>query len=1618
MPPPRPDDQLASAAQALTAPFVATLNITSQWGNGYCAEVTVQNVAATPISTWSVSADLNGTDPYTEWSATFSRTDSSYTATPASWNAHLDPGAMTVFGFCGASDNPGTLPFITGVGGEPIVPVDQRWDSVELSLPAGIRLDSLGVLASESVVVSDRARVVEPDETPGRVVNTGSGVLTVGVGALVGDSWTGGTVDLRPYATVDGVLRAASTVHFEPGAEVTGALFERTPLGPLESFAWQPDVVSEVGHEISLEPETTRTLQPGRYLNVSVKRDAILSLGSGTYRFSSLNLGADSILSLTASQEPTILLVDGGFVFQGRIEDQNNPGNPNLPLLIATQSSGTVSIERPFLGTLLAPHAKIVVSPGVHDGAFVGKDVHLSPDAVVRRRGFPWPSPSDPGVNPDTSWHDSPVSLVSCVDATGTSEPDEISLDTPTAFTIPTQLLVSTGNAGQGEAQLRFMTESGAQTTCTYRGRASVAHPTSDVERMLGRRYRFVSCNDGKTAGMGAVGKWFELRVLGGDAGVAAGRTCVELALGDGCSGTIPSVIDPAMVAQLREAFDWESVNALPVYDPSGNPALWHGLIYVENKAQLAALDRLHIMWSAQPLLKTFRDQMAGKCGVVEHASDGRGVAVFAVFPAFIFDVMQIFARQAKQVGKEPPFRFMIPMPPLDPSATNSDGSLSYQSLVDSGYREWLEVSRSQQPFIGAVIDGFEDLRDGVDDLIGGPWGVNPGDIERDLIDMLIPDELEEQGEDWLEYGSSTFEAMIDWAVVAGDDLWEWAQEALHSLARLVCDDTVDLDLTFRVLNRDRMFRPYDNAARPVLTRLWGPPGAPDMLPQQSQDRRPFLVPSGASVMLRQWGCGFLPVMTADTLPEDGQVRLEPLQDADGRGEEGDICIELQTDYAMMTTDLIPLEVCKFNSYDYWTYQSDEESVVAIDQEDIFAFTQIKDSSDYVTQRIGVEPYRMEVLTGWIANDVTTAMAGEPRAMCLCLDFPSMGARELRDAAAIAGATVGGIPVVNVVASLTSTFGPVVLGKDLWWPRANRVAAQSRGVMTHEYGHFNMCQLMYEAEGPSGLKGLLARVFDGETEHSYVAQMTETIADSFALQVVGGTNYTPYTPGAVWQDSSGRFGGMGFCTASPCIDYNYAPGDYHAWFKRLFPNEDMSLFNDRIAVWTSLVYDAFDVAPLLSRDALGTVNADVLQRKQISGHSDWSYLGYSDTGYLSSNIDENVGLARSLWLDWMQNYLDRGAEPDIDNVMGGLADTMRETGHSWCEVCDVFAAHDLATPLDARMLDPTFDPANPTGTLLTLGRRKTRWNTCIDTPRLRALVGEPPNERGNINSSCQSCPEGSAAYDDSQPGWCVWCPPGTVARNNTCVPCSPGQIASDNECVDCGPGTISANGVCVRCPEHYGPDRQTNTCVPCPMDAIVDWSQLSSGCEQQAQFFLDATGLIAWPEPQTDDICPGEFWLQVDNVRAVAGTGFFAALMQLNDTAQQFDPFIDVLPWNPEQTAEYCQLFQYSIDVFEPTGQDSTWQLTQHLGRSATWDQAWYDGCSNATGGFCHRSACDMSLRGSTLLANLAPSTTSLRFHPRVWTDFLPHWSFPGVFGLRANQYSWEQWPTLCDRLR
>ncbi len=100
-----------------SGPFFGTLNVTTDWGTGYCVTVRLNNAGTTPTAGWQLVVNPNGTSMTSNWNAAFSGTDPITIASNQTWNSSVPAGATNhdvSAGFCANRPSGSTaLPTIT-----------------------------------------------------------------------------------------------------------------------------------------------------------------------------------------------------------------------------------------------------------------------------------------------------------------------------------------------------------------------------------------------------------------------------------------------------------------------------------------------------------------------------------------------------------------------------------------------------------------------------------------------------------------------------------------------------------------------------------------------------------------------------------------------------------------------------------------------------------------------------------------------------------------------------------------------------------------------------------------------------------------------------------------------------------------------------------------------------------------------------------------------------------------------------------------------------------------------------------------------------------------------------------------------------------------------------------------------------------------------------------------------------------------------------------------------------------------------------------------------------------------------------------------------------------------
>jgi hypothetical protein len=264
-----------------------------------------------------------------------------------------------------------------------------------LPLFVGENPTDVGLAASSSLSVNDRAVVLELASTSdrGMVSNIGTADLStvVGMDASVGTVLSQGQVFLRLDAGISGSLYQGgnATAPQTQGSFFVSGITKTRIAGFATDTTWNRTVVWPTTFNTSpnLEPGVIPPdvqLATGAYHTLDLKTGRTLIFNPGEYFLDGLIVEPGAFLDIEASPGPVfIYILDGGLIYRGTMKPgKSTPGMPVPSLTVMT--SGSVDIEQPFTGVVIAPNGVIDLKANVntndpksHQGAFFGKNVTL-----------------------------------------------------------------------------------------------------------------------------------------------------------------------------------------------------------------------------------------------------------------------------------------------------------------------------------------------------------------------------------------------------------------------------------------------------------------------------------------------------------------------------------------------------------------------------------------------------------------------------------------------------------------------------------------------------------------------------------------------------------------------------------------------------------------------------------------------------------------------------------------------------------------------------------------------------------------------------------------------------------------------------------------------------------------------------------------------------------------------------------------------------------------------------------------------------------------------------------------------------------------------------------------
>ncbi len=520
-------------------------------------------------------------------------------------------------------------------------------------------------------------------------------------------------------------------------------------------------------------------------------------------------------------------------------------------------------------------------------------------------------------------------------------------------------------------------------------------------------------------------------------------------------------VLDPAESRSLREQFNWSTTSAWPE-GPEATPALFYSMLYVTDPGQRAALDEAGVHWDALPLFSEEMRSYDGRVGVFEHEPDDIGGHwVYALLPGSVFNVIREEALTGNVV-----FDAVIQRPIPEVDAKNPDGSLSYHWLGSQGGLYAAAVQEdapnaAPAPIFKPDYDEAEEAEQAAVAAGGEQPQMTPRRFGRRL--------------------RKAFKKVVD----KGKDVVNKVREGVSNVVELVAPE-VDLDFEVTVLNSDSGF---DRNA--PMARGWGP-----------EIGRALSLP-GTELRVRQGKV----LLNRAKVNKHGKASVTVIKKL-----KTDVCIVMSNHAAELTTFLIETRICDFSGSNLGRVKGDRKIHFKVRHGFSSVLAQMTDAYEYMERIEGKKMHRASVLVGRFADLFSSGASYAP-----CFDFFNMRLRAEGVATDVGVITLdGALAALGVppVASALVWAAEFMTGVDIV---IRDESENSRGVPTHEYGHFAMCSLMYTKSlrlFSNVNADIIHKTVGGGRDAGHdVLAINEGFADYVTTQVVGGFNY--------WEGASG-----------------------------------------------------------------------------------------------------------------------------------------------------------------------------------------------------------------------------------------------------------------------------------------------------------------------------------------------------------------------------------------------------------------------------------------------------------------------------------------------------------------
>jgi hypothetical protein len=219
----------------------------------------------------------------------------------------------------------------------------------------------------------------------GTINNSGPGMTEIDPHAQTGSIASIPSVTVGDGAQVAGSIISADQIIVAPGATVNGPIEPHT-LPMLTLFPTVPTTLPPTTGSVHVKPGQFLALPPGSYGKIAIQPHATLSLTTGTYFASQLEMLPHSTVSLETAAGPVTLVIEGSWKNDGQFVDALHPV---ANILIDFLAPSPLLLDSSFGGTIVAPNATLVLGGMGHGstegfvGQFFAKSIEVAPNVTV-----------------------------------------------------------------------------------------------------------------------------------------------------------------------------------------------------------------------------------------------------------------------------------------------------------------------------------------------------------------------------------------------------------------------------------------------------------------------------------------------------------------------------------------------------------------------------------------------------------------------------------------------------------------------------------------------------------------------------------------------------------------------------------------------------------------------------------------------------------------------------------------------------------------------------------------------------------------------------------------------------------------------------------------------------------------------------------------------------------------------------------------------------------------------------------------------------------------------------------------------------------------------------------